>query len=225
MVLGHILALGLSVADFFTEGLFFTATENKMKFISFSAGVSVSYIFLILLPEIYSGAISINRILFLAVLCGFGVFHLIEKYIRQNYAGPKLRREHHLMHSAISFLYFFVVGFILLKVTEVSNVQGLLFFIPVLLHIIIDSLPRRMTKKHHIRAASASSAFLGSLVARFIDIGKTGNVILLGVIGGALLYSVIRESLPKEREGKPLFFLIGLLLFTIIILLLWNIGY
>lgn len=225
MALGNILALILSIADFFTEGLFFKATENKMKFISFAAGISVSYIFLILLPEIYLGAVKINNMLFLAVLFGFGLYHIIEKYIRQNYSGQKLREEHHIIHSTVSFSYFFVVGFILYKIAEISPIKGILLFIPVLLHIIIDSLPRRITKKHHIRAASASSAFLGSIAAIFIDVREIGNVILLGFVGGALLYSVIRESLPKEREGKPLFFLIGLLLFTVIILLLWNVGF
>ena len=225
MVLGPILALVLSVVDFFTEGLFSKASPNKMKFISFAAGVSIAYIFLILLPEIYSGAMAINKLLFLAILFGFGIFHIIEKYIRQNFTGPELRKEHKLVHSTTSFIYFFVVGFILVKVTESSAVGGVLLFIPIMLHIVIDSLPRRTTKKHHIRALSASSAFLGALTATFVNIGEAGNVALLGIVGGGLLYMVIRESLPREREGKPLYFILGLLLFTILIMILWNIGF
>ena len=114
MVIGYILALILSVVDFFTEGLFSKASPNKMKFISVAAGVSVSYIFLILLPEIYSSAVAINKLLFFAILFGFGIFHIIEKYIRQNFTGPELRKEHRLIHSTTSFIYFFVVGFILI---------------------------------------------------------------------------------------------------------------
>jgi len=226
MVIGLVLASILSVVDFFTEGLFSKSSPNKMKFISISAGVSVSYIFLILLPEIYSGAIVISKLLFLSILFGFGMFHLIEKYIRQNFTGPALRKEHRLVHSSTSFVYFFVVGFLLVKLAEGdSTLSSTLLFIPIMLHIIIDSLPRRHTKKHYLRALSASSPFLGAILASFIDIGKTGNVILLGIVGGALLYTVVRESLPREREGRPLYFLTGVLLFTIVVLLLWNIGY
>ena len=225
MALGYTLALILSAVDFFTEGLFSKASPNKMKFISFSAGVSVSYIFLVLLPEIYSGAIAINKLLFLAVLFGFGIFHIIEKYIRQNFTGPEMRKEHRLIHSTTSFAYFFVVGFILVKLTESSIAHAILLFIPIMLHITIDSLPRRHTKKHYLRAFSASSPFLGAVTAAFIDAGEMGNVILLGVVGGALLYIVIRESLPREREGRPLYFVTGLLLFTVLILLLWNVGF
>jgi|TARA_B100001964_G_scaffold245063_1_gene329612 hypothetical protein len=226
MVVGYILALILSIVDFFTEGLFSKVSQNKMKFISVSAGVSVSYIFLILLPEIYSGSMEISKLLFLAILFGFGVFHLIEKYIRQNFTGPALRKEHRLVHSLTSFVYFFVVGFLLVKLTEQNGDLGaVLLFIPIALHIIIDSLPRRHTKNHYLRALSASSPFLGAILASFIDVGKTGEVILLGIVGGALLYTVVRESLPREREGRPMYFITGLLVFTILILLLWNTGF
>ncbi|MAE42882.1 hypothetical protein CMO93_03860 [Candidatus Woesearchaeota archaeon] len=225
MVLGYVLALILSVVDFFTEGLFSKGSLSKMKFISFAAGVSIAYIFLVLLPEIYSGAITINRLIFLAVLFGFAIFHIIEKYIRQNFTGQALRKEHRFVHSATSFIYFLIVGFLLVKVTGTNILNGTLLFIPIMLHIVIDSLPRRATKKHHLRALHASSAFLGAVSATFIEVGNTGNMILLGIVGGALLYTVIRESLPKDREGKPLYFITGLLLFTVIILLLWNMGY
>jgi len=226
MVIGHILALILSVVDFFTEGFFSKASPNKMRFISISAGVSVSYIFLILLPEIYSGAIAISKSLFLSILFGFGMFHVIEKYIRQNFTGPALRKEHRLVHSSTSFVYFFVVGFLLVKLaTNDGALSSTLLFIPIMLHIIIDSLPRRHTKKRHLRALSASSPFLGALTASFVDVGEIGNVILLGIVGGALLYTVIRESLPRDREGKPLYFITGLLLFAVLVLMLWNLGF
>jgi hypothetical protein len=226
MVVGYILAIALSVVDFITEGLFLKASQGKMKFISISAGVSVSYIFLILLPEIYSGSFEISRILFISILLGFGVFHVIEKYIRQNFTGPALRKEHKLIHSTTSFIYFFVVGFLLVKLTESDGgLAASLLFIPIALHIVIDSLPRRHTKKQHLRALSASSPFLGAILASVLDVGAAGNTALLGIVGGALLYTVVRESLPAERKGKPLYFITGLLFFTVLVLLLWNIGY
>jgi hypothetical protein len=226
MIIGYILALILSIVDFFTEGFFSKASPNKMKFISVSAGVSVSYIFLILLPEIYLRSMEINRLLFLTVLFGFGIFHIIEKYIRQNFTGPALRKEHRVVHSVSSFVYFFVVLFLLVKLAGVNNdLSAVLLFIPIMLHIIIDSLPRRHTKKHYLRAFSASSPFLVAISASFIDVGQTGNTMLLGLVGGALLYTVVRESLPRERKGRPMYFITGLLLFTVLILLLWNIGF
>jgi zinc transporter ZupT len=224
MVLGLLLALVISLADFFTEGIFAKDNPYKVKFISFAAGVSVAYIFLSMLPEIYNGSIVISKLIFLSVLFGFAVFHLLEKHIRQYYSRGQFRKEHQIIHSASSFVYFFVVGFVLVKITGSSNISGILLFIPILFHVVIDSLPRRVTKKHHYRAMFASSAFLGAIAATFVELGSAFNLILLGIVGGALLYTVIRESLPKEREGKPVYFAVGLLLFTVLIMILWNIG-
>lgn len=218
------MALVISLADYFTEGIFAKDNPFKIKFISFAAGISVSYIFLSLLPEIYVGAVSINKFIFISVLAGFGVFHLLEKHIRQYYSKGKFRKEHELIHTTTSFLYFFVVGFVLVKITESSIISGVLLFIPVLFHVIIDSLPRRATKKPHLRVFFASSAFLGSIVAVFVDLGMAFNLTLFGIVGGALLYTVVRESLPRGREGKPLYFVIGLLLFMVLIMIVWNNG-
>jgi len=109
-----------------------------------------------------------------------------------------LRKEHKAVHSATSFVYFLVVGFILVKVTEIDSLGGILLFIPVALHIVIDSLPRRATKNHYLRAMHASSAFLGAVAANFINFGEAIKIGLLGIVGGALLYTVVRESLPRE---------------------------
>ena len=76
MALGQILALIISLADFFTEGIFAKPSPFKIKMVSFAAGVSVSYIFLSMLPEIYAGAVSINKLLFLPILFGFFCFSL-----------------------------------------------------------------------------------------------------------------------------------------------------
>ena len=225
MALGLFLALTLSIVDYFTEGLFSKASQNKMKFISFAAGSSVAYIFLILLPDIYSNAITISKLLFLPILFGFGTFHIIEKFIRQNFTGPELRKEHRAIHSTTSFFYFFVVGFLLVKISGSNAIGSILLFIPIMLHIVIDSLPRRVTKIIHLRIFSASSAFLGAITASFLDVGNIGNGIFLGIVGGGLLYTVTRESLPREKKGKPMYFITGLLLFTVLIMALWNSGF
>lgn len=224
MVFGQILALAISVADLLTERIFTKTTQIKAKVISFAAGVSVSYVFLILLPEIYNGAVLIDKLLFLPILFGFSTFHLIEKHIRQRYSRGKFKREHQAMHTLSSFLYLLVAGFVIAEITENRLLGGFLLFIPILFHVIIDSVPKTDTSKYFPKAFLSSSALLGSVVAIFINLGLVYDLILLGIVGGALLYTIIRESLPKEREGRPFYFVIGVLLFSVLVLLLWSLG-
>tara|TARA_Y100000310_G_C20644086_1_gene795609 strand:- start:611 stop:1288 length:678 start_codon:yes stop_codon:yes gene_type:complete len=225
MVLGQILALILSGIDYITEGKFSENSLAKTKFISFAGGISISYMVLILLPEVYSGAIKINQLLYLSVLAGFGTFHIIEKYIRLRYSYIKYKRHHDLIHTIISFIYFLIVGFVLVKLIDTNIITGFLFFIPILFHIVIDSIPKKISKKPFLKILIASSPLLGALVATFISVTEAVMIALLGIISGVLLYTVTRESIPKEREGKPIFFLIGLLLFTVLILIIWNVKF
>ena len=222
MILGQVLGLVLGFADYITEGMFRTTDEAKTKFISFAAGVSVSYLFLILMPEIYSGALEINRFLFFSVLIGFATFHLLEKHIRQKETWHDYKKHHELIHEVMSFVYFLVVGFVIVKLLEYNVTHGILLFIPLLFHIVIDSLPKKVTKHHMLRAFFSSAPFIGALAGSFIASNKLIDLSLLGLVGGALLYTVVRESLPRERDGKPIYFVVGVLAFTVLILFLWN---
>ena len=225
MVIGQLLALVLSCVDYITEGKFSEDSLAKTKFISIAGGVSISYIVLILLPEVYNGAIKINQLLYLSVLAGFGTFHIIEKYIRIKYSYLKYKRHHDLIHTITSFIYFIIVGFVLVKLIDKDITTGVLFFIPILFHITIDSIPKKISKKPALKIFIASSPVIGAIIASFLAVSEAVMVALLGIISGVLLYTVTRESIPKEREGKPIFFLIGLLLFTVLILIIWNVRF
>ena len=44
--------------------------------------------------------------------------------------------------------------------------------------------------------------------------------ILVSLIAGVLLYIIVREFIPQEEKGEPVFFVIGLVLFCAFSLLL-----
>ncbi|MDA1197368.1 MAG: hypothetical protein O2779_05410 [Nanoarchaeota archaeon] len=222
MVLGYVLALALGIVDFLTEEMFRIPDDKKMRFISFAAGVSVSYLFLILLPEIYIGASSINPLLFFPLLFGFAIYHLIEKFIRQKHGKRAFSELHAQVHLITSFFYSLVVGFVLVKLVSQDMLQGILLFVPLTFHIAIDSLPKKMTKHYFSKAFFSSAPFIGALLGTAFETSELLNISLLGIVGGALLYMVVRESFPKEREGHPMYFLIGMFLFIDLVLVLWN---
>tara|TARA_Y100000310_G_scaffold72523_1_gene68580 strand:+ start:4019 stop:4705 length:687 start_codon:yes stop_codon:yes gene_type:complete len=223
MAYGILLAFILSAVDYFTEGFFSRSNKFKIKFISLASGVSMAYLLLILFPEVYRGAVKYGSMLSLSVLFGFGVFHIIEKYIRQNYSNKRFEKWHHIMHSYSTFIYFAMVGYLIVKIADRNTLDGMLFFIPLLFHIIIDSLPQKMIKNNFHRVFFASSALIGGIISKYVISSEIVNIALLGIVAGALLYTITRESIPRGNKGDPAYFLLGTLLFTAIILVIWNI--
>ena len=223
----HILALVLagilSIADFVTEHVFSKKLRKNQKLISFSAGVAVAYIILRLFPEIASHALIEGRKIFLFVLLGFVGLNLIEQYVYKN-----VRRLEKAYHKSIHITYFFVYNFIIgaILVTFVARglTQTLLFFVPFLLYIIAEILPQEfefksMTSKILFSMAPIFGAIIGIYLIDFIN---SIFGIMIAFITGTLLYIVIRESLPSDEAEKPLFFIIGVLFYTVIIFMSWG---
>ena len=77
----------LAVAHYFNEKIHLEDPQKKKRLVSFVAGVSITYIFLLLLPEIYKGINLLSEFLFLFILSGFALFHLIEKHVYQHESG------------------------------------------------------------------------------------------------------------------------------------------
>jgi len=59
-------------------------------------------------------------------------------------------------------------------------------------------------------------ALLSAITAVSIGLG------LVSLIAGILLYVIVREFLPEKKEGRPLYFIIGIAVFMGISLLLNN---
>jgi hypothetical protein len=79
-----------------------------------------------------------------------------------------------------------------------------------------------MTKSKIIKTVLSFSTLLGILFVTFIfkEISQLTYLTLLGFIIGALSFTVTRHSLPFGKKGRPLFFTLGVILYSIIIILL-----
>ncbi len=213
----------MSIVHYFSERIGIKFKKCNSELASFSAGLSIAYIFLVLFPEFSYGISQENRLLFVSILFGFGILHLIEKYIYQHYPKAKVLKELALEDSTISFIYHFIIGMIIVSFFNKTFSDGLLFFIPVMFYTAVSTLPVNMTKSKIVKFILASSTTLGVLFSMFIYGSNTHHlayILLLGFIIGALCFTVIRHSLPNGKKGKPLFFIIGVVIYSIIIFLL-----
>ncbi len=224
-MLSLIMAGTLSVADYVTEHVFSKSLRKNQKLVSFSSGVAVAYIILRLFPEISSYALIDGRKVFLYALLGFVALNLIEQYI---YKGAGVLRAPSIPHKSAHVTYFFVynffIGMVLVNFAAKGLAQTMLFFIPFLLYIIAEILPQEFEFKSHISKVLYSIApFFGALAGiNFTTFTSSIFGEMISFITGTLLYIVIRESLPSNEAEKPLFFIIGVLFYTLVIFMSWN---
>ncbi len=227
-IVAIILAGILSVSDYVTEHIFSKKLRTNQKLVSFSAGVAIAYLLLHMFPEIASNALIDGNRLFLFALLGFVSLNLIEQYIYKEIG--KLKRTS-FYHKGIHVVYFFVYNFLVGAVLVVFAARGLkhtlLFFVPFLLYIIAEILPQEFEFRNSFSKIFFSMApVIGAIISiYYIDFIYMAFGELISFIAGTLLYIVIRESLPSDKAEKPLYFMIGVLLYTLVIFMSWNLLY
>lgn len=218
--------LALTAAHFISQRLNIQHDPNRMKIISFTAGIFITYMLLHMFPQLYLGDLFLNRMSMLAALIGFAFFHTLEKYIYQHKSGDRLRADLKELHMVLLFSYHVIVGIIVVNLTELSLINGILLFIPILLFTSLSTIS--LKEIHEIIASGkilkfvlAISSLVGVIIGLLFNIPILLFNVLFGFMLGSLLYIIIVEALPKEKEGNPLFFVLGLVLYTILIAFTW----
>lgn len=195
--------------------------KHKENLASFSVGISLTYIFLYLFPEMLISRIAVMPV-FSSVLLGIAVIRLIETHVFRHRSKSMLRKELKEVHSVTFFAYHFLIGVVIFEMLRINVISGILFFMPILLHTAVSSIS--MKEVHdEIKSVSAFkillalSTLIGISMMYFVSISGTLFSILLGFIVGVMLYIVIRDSMPKETRSKPRYFVAGIVLYSLLI--------
>jgi zinc transporter ZupT len=220
------LALLLTLLHYFSEHGAFHVEKYYTEIVSLSAGMFLTYIILEIFPELPAAAGIIGENAYLALLAGFVAFHLSEKYVYQHVKHKKeLLKDLAHLHVAGFVIDHFVVGFALVLLFDVPGklgILGWLVFIPFVLHIASSSLSLEHICRHFKaskleKLALSLSTLVGAVVATAINLQRAQFFLALSFVIGMLVYVVVRDVLPQEREGKPYWFLVGVLAAIILI--------
>ncbi|MFO7793618.1 MAG: hypothetical protein R6V35_01445 [Candidatus Nanohaloarchaea archaeon] len=220
--LGFAFLIGL--VHFFGEELDEYLNSKHLLLASFSAGLTVSYFFLAMLPEMSKASVNLEYE-FLFALAGFSFFYIVEELIYQRESNlSEVKKEFKELHSAFIFSYHFAIGFLIYFLMEQGQSQALLFYIPVLVHTAVNSLAikemhEEMLDKLWIKLSASFSAVLGAITAYLVDPSQFVSYSVFGFIGGMFLYIVVHDALDPKRE-RPIGFIIGATIFSIIVFLL-----
>jgi len=225
MVIGLIFAVIITLGHFLSEFVCMTFKHHRKGLLSFAAGISLSYLILVLFKEVYSGARTFENISHLFLLGGFVIFYIFEYHAYRHTRASIVARELKEFHSIAFFIYYFVIGIVLVSVSKENVISGLLLFIPIFLHSLISEVS--MSNLHSdiknslfVKFILALSSILGGLLAYFVSLTVGVVQILLGFVVGALLYIVIRDSIPREDQGNMTYFVLGVVSYGFLIFLI-----
>jgi len=186
------------------------------QIVSLNAGVFIGFMFIILLPQLTVGTVYWGNGIYALALLGFALYHAGEKYLYQHITHRKeLLKDLAHVHLAGFFVDNMVVGISLVLFFDVySEFTAAILFIPLALHVIASTISAKHIHAHFKsgiaeKALLSSAPLLGALFATWASLQTQHFYLLFAPVVGMLFYVVVRGVLPSDREGKPLWFLLG----------------
>ncbi|MBT3836510.1 hypothetical protein HOD05_00780 [Candidatus Woesearchaeota archaeon] len=219
-----LLAIIVGVVEYFSKRINLSGKKYSSKILSFSAGVSITYLLLELLPNFMEAALGFNKYLILALPLGFISHHLIEKEIyKHNYKHDLVKMltlEEHLFY----FFYHILLGTVIVTFSLESTTKVLLLFFTILSFTAVSNLPSLKHRSVQRALFLSTSTLIGVLLAlsiwRFVP--QWVHFSLVGFAAGILLFTIIRHHIPFGRKGRIGYFSVGFILYSIIIMASWS---
>ena len=134
-----------------------------------------------------------------------------------------------------NFTYHFLVGIIVVGLLAMDLITGILFFLFAWFRAIITNrseshliftdleiyetfnIEENITRKYILAFANLIGILIGIGLDLILFEYTEMFYVLYSFISGVILYTVVREVIPEKEKGKPLYFLIGFVGFTVVI--------
>lgn len=234
-------AFALALIHMFVGRMRFVRAVPRQWWLSFSGGVAVTYVFLLLLPKLEGGQPLLAKLFegllanlehhaYLVALLGLLTFFGLERLA----VGSRLARGGHGANDVTSApvfgvtmtlhaLYNVLIGYLL--VDDRRGVQGvLLFAVAMGLHLFVNGYAlyghHKGSYERTGRWVLALSLLVGWLLGILEDLPKLVTAALTAFLSGGVLMNVFREELPATHESRFRPFLLGAGLYGPLLLLL-----
>ncbi len=206
--------------------------RHQRKLISFSAGISVAYVFLHLLPEVETARVALVRatadsslplpgyLVSLFALAGFMLFYGVDRLVA--WARPAGDRAadrgeggglDYRLHVGIFAVYAGMVTYLRINALEQGETPVLLFALAMGTHFLtVDHALSREYAASYQRAGRfvlAGAAIAGWALGVVAELSKPLMILPLALLSGAIIAISLIEELPRENEGRFWPFLAG----------------
>ncbi|PSP96799.1 hypothetical protein BRC94_11485 [Halobacteriales archaeon QS_5_70_17] len=218
-LLALVLAAALAAVHVFAARVRLSMVPRSV-WLSVAGGVSVSYVFVHLLPELHAdnGAVAerfgaavgfVEHHLYLVALLGFVGFHVLEQRAKNRDEGSWLFG----LHVAAFGVYNALVGYLLVHHDLPGPASRILYATALGLHLLVNdhALAHHYPSSYHRAGrwvlaaavlAGAAVGTLGAVDAAFVNLG-------FAVVAGATVLNAIKEELPEARSSRSWAFVLG----------------
>lgn len=232
-----IFAIGFTIIHYSTKYIHSIRGIPRSYFLSISGGIAVSYVFVHLLPELSNhqtiiedavdkkGFNFIKNHAYLVAISGLAIFYGLEKMVK----NPKNKNntpgnDVFWVHVTSFFIYNALIGYLLIREHFVNTWDMFFYFIAFSVHFITNDHSLREehsnTYDRYGRWLLSAAILLGWFIGLVTKINELVISVLISFLAGGIVLNVLKEELPKERESSFVAFLIGIIVYSILLLLI-----
>ncbi|MFV9630996.1 MAG: hypothetical protein ACNYWM_08020 [Methanosarcinales archaeon] len=216
------------------------------RFLSFAGGVSVAYVFIHLLPELHiTGAEYIHFTthlsltiqeywVYIAALIGFMFSYGLQNMVtwsrltmkKESLEEKEEKKEKmiYAIHVGGFVIYVWLISYLLVYDTEKDTISLILYTVAMGLHFLVInySLYQEHGSLYEQKGKNvlALASLAGWLIAICIEFPANIIVTIIGIVSGAVIMNSLINELPDGKEGKFPAFLLGGILYAVLLLLI-----
>lgn len=237
--ISFLLTVFLSIIHLVGYRLKFLNTIPRSRWLSFGGGVSVSYVFIHLLPELSSGQAVVmeskfflgnfvNHHLYLVSLAGLVLFYSLERIIRRKKEiisqGSLDQGGIFWLHISSFSLYNILIGYTMVNRDEGGIPSLFLFAVAMGFHFLINDFGLlHHHKNDYIKKGRwflSISVIVGWISGVAISIPEISVLIIFAFLSGGIILNTLKEELPDERKSRLDAFIGGVLAYATILILM-----
>ncbi|MCD8508523.1 MAG: hypothetical protein LRY73_00475 [Bacillus sp. (in: Bacteria)] len=202
---------------------------KRVKWLSFSGGLAVSYVFVYVLPSLHQnqqyfgeqgGALTMESELYFFGLVGLLIYYGVEKVeitkeeVNRNGASP-----HFILRIIFFTIYNLLISYTVV-VSYVEGIQALFYSFAIGFHFISvahDLWQQNPTQYNQWgRYILAFGVVSGWVTGSWITLSVLSHSLIFAFISGAMILIVLKNELPEEKDAHFLAFAFGIISYSFI---------
>lgn len=232
--------IGFVLIHLYSKKMKFLNGVPRSRFLSLAGGISVAYVFLYLLPELahfqseLEGELNggvwafIESHIYVVAMLGLGLFYGLEVMVvkAKKRDEKKARTEAGVfwIHIGSFILYNSLIGYLLVQEHSPGSWGTFFYFAAMGLHFIAnDNALSNLHEKDYDRYGRwllTAAVVIGWLVGIATELSDLIVSFLVALLAGGIILNVLKEELPEDRESSFSSFALGVLLYSVLILVI-----